>query len=51
MFNHGPEIVIIEKGEKITQLVVMLAIIDEVKIVDEIKSGERGENGFGSTGK
>ena len=51
VFNHGSEIVIIEKGEKITQLVVMLAIIDEVKIVDEIRSGERGENGFGSTGK
>lgn len=50
VFNHSDEIVILDKGDKITQLVVMPCITDKVEIVDEIHSGERGENGFGSTG-
>ncbi len=50
VFNHSSEIVIIDKGDKVTQLVVMPCIMDKVEIVDSIRSGERGENGFGSTG-
>ena len=51
VFNHSDEIVFLGKGDKVTQLVVMPCITDEVEIVDEIKAGDRGENGFGSTGK
>lgn len=41
-----------DAGNKITQLVILpLADIDELVQVDEIKSGERGDNGFGSTGR
>lgn len=50
IFNHSDELVIINKGEKVTQLVVMPCIVDPVEVVKEIASGERGENGFGSTG-
>lgn len=50
VFNHSSEIVILDKGDKVTQLVVMPCIMDDVEIVDSIRSGERGENGFGSTG-
>lgn len=50
VFNHGGEIVIIERGAKITQLVVLPCITDEVELVDVIEGGERGENGFWSTG-
>ena len=42
-----------KRGDKITQLVIMpcmLYDVQEVKL-DEIKGGERGDNGFGSTGK
>lgn len=42
-----------KRGDKITQLVIlpcMLYDVQEVKI-DEIKGDERGDNGFGSTGK
>ena len=51
VFNHSSEIVILDEGDKVTQLVVMPCIMDEVEIVDSITAGERGEEGFGSTGK
>lgn len=50
VFNHGRKFVSFERGDKVTQLVVVPCITDEVEIVDEIKAGDRGENGFGSTG-
>ena len=50
IFNHSDSIAVFNRGDKVTQLVVMPCITDEVEIVDEIKAGDRGENGFGSTG-
>lgn len=50
VFNHSDSDYIIAKGSKITQLVVMPCITDTVEIVDRIESGERAEDGFGSTG-
>lgn len=51
IFNHSDSHVVFEKGDKVTQLVVMPCITDKVEIVEEIKAGDRGEKGFGSTGK
>lgn len=51
IFNHSDGHVLFKRGDKVTQLVVMPCITDEVETVDEIKAGDRGENGFGSTGK
>ena len=50
IFNHGKYPITFERGRKVTQLVVMPCIMDKPEIVDSIRSGERGENGFGSTG-
>lgn len=50
VFNHSDEIVFLSKGDKVTQLVVLPCIMDKVEIVDSITAGERGEDGFGSTG-
>lgn len=50
IFNHGKYPITFERGRKVTQLVVLPCIIDKPEIVDEITAGERGENGFGSTG-
>ena len=50
VFNHSDEIVFLNKGDKITQLVVLPCVMDKVEIVDKIAVGERGDNGFGSTG-
>lgn len=40
----------IKKGDKIAQLVVQALPQFKIKQVDELAEGERGENGFGSTG-
>lgn len=50
IFNHGKYPITFERGRKVTQLVVTPCILDKPEIVDSIRSGERGENGFGSTG-
>lgn len=39
------------RGDKITQLVLLPVETPEIEIVDSISGGERGENGFGSTGR
>ena len=41
----------IEAGEKIAQLVIQPIITPKINIVDRLNETERGERGFGSTGK
>lgn len=48
--NHGGTPVIIGRGQKISQLVVIPVRYENVEIVDEIQGGDRGDSGFGSTG-
>ena len=43
--------VIIEKGDKIAQLIPTKVIGFELQEVDELFNTKRGKNGFGSTGK
>lgn len=52
LYNHGDSLVIFSAGDKITQLVIMPVYIpDELEVVEEFESTERGSAGFGSTGK
>lgn len=51
LFNHGEEGYLVRKGDKITQLVVLPCIIEDVELVSHLEETERGDNGFGSTGK
>ena len=52
LYNHGDRNVYLSAGDKITQLVIMPVYIPhEIKIVEEFEPTERGENGFGSSGK
>lgn len=51
MFNHGEESYLVTAGDKISQLVVVPVEYEEIEIVDEIKSGDRGSAGFGSSGR
>ena len=51
MINHGSQSYRVAKGDKITQLMVVPVLTGPVEIVDEIESGERGADGFGSTGR
>lgn len=49
--NHGKENILIEKGDKISQLVILPIVTPEIEVVSELEETERGDNGFGSTGR
>lgn len=51
MQNHGGKTYRIERGDKITQLVIIPVRYEPVEIADGIEGGERGADGFGSTGR
>lgn len=48
--NIGDEVIQIEKGVKLAQLVILPAWMESLTEVDELKKADRGESGFGSTG-
>ena len=51
LYNHGTKPYQVLRGDKITQLVVFDCRFPDVEIVDKLESTERGEKGFGSTGR
>jgi dUTP pyrophosphatase len=51
VWNRGHEPFKIEPLDRLAQLVVVPVIQIELDIVDEFTASERGEGGFGSTGK
>ena len=50
LYNNGNQNLTIQKGQKISQLVIMPILTPEFEIVDELEETERGTGGFGSTG-
>lgn len=50
LVNHGAEAVVLERGERIAQLLVVPVASVEFVEVDELPGSARGEGGFGSTG-
>lgn len=50
LFNHGKKTVVIKKGQKISQLVILPIVTPELEVVDELEDTDRGTGGFGSTG-
>ena len=51
MFNLGNDDFNVKRGDKIAQLVTARIVYDEPEEATEIKGGERGSAGFGSTGR
>ena len=51
LYNHGNEPYHVKEGDKITQLVVVPILTPKLKEVMSFAESERGENGFGSTGR
>lgn len=51
LFNHSKKDYIVEKGQKITQLVIMPIITPTPELVESLEDTDRGAGGFGSTGK
>lgn len=50
LYNHGDCTVPIERGQKISQLVLLPIITPQLEEVDSLEATERGDGGFGSTG-
>lgn len=50
LFNHSNEDFVIAKGDRIAQLILEKISILEIEEVSEIRTTERGSNGFGSSG-
>ena len=52
LYNHTDEAFFVGKGYKVSQLVVIPVLYEQVEVVDSLDGGtERGDNGFGSTGR
>lgn len=51
LHNDSEEEREVRNGDRIAQLVFLPYIIGEIKVVDELSDTERGDGGFGSTGK
>lgn len=51
IFNHSNQPVRIEAGQKVTQIVIMPVWYPDLVRVGKLPEAERGDNGFGSTGK
>ena len=52
LYNHGDQPYLVKQGDKISQLVVVPVLYEEIELVDKLdENTERGSNGFGSTGK
>ena len=51
LFNHGTSKYEVKKGDKIAQLVIVPCLLPELEVVDSLEDTDRGDNGFGSTGR
>lgn len=51
LYNHGEYTVEIDRGQKISQIVLLPILTPDLEVVDELAQTERGAGGFGSTGK
>lgn len=51
LYNHTDKDYIVRRGDKISQLVILPILTPQLELVNELESTERGDGGFGSTGR
>lgn len=51
LYNHGDREYQVLRGDKISQIMIVPVHTPDLRIVTELKETERGEHGFGSTGR
>ena len=51
LYNHGEEGYLVQEGDKIVQVVILPIEIPDLEFVDKLSETERGDGGFGSTGR
>jgi dUTP pyrophosphatase len=51
LYNHTSEPYLIKAGDKIAQLVILPCLLPDLELVDSLEETDRGDAGFGSTGR
>lgn len=51
LYNHGPDVQYINAGDRIAQLVLVPCALPEPELAEALEDTERGESGFGSSGR
>lgn len=51
LFNHSSREYKVKAGDKIAQLVIVPCVLLPLEQVDSLEETDRGDNGFGSTGR
>lgn len=51
LYNHSDQWYTVKRGDKISQLVVIPILTPELELVDKLEETERGDKGFGSSGR
>lgn len=51
LYNHGHTYYKVKAGDKISQLVIIPVFNKPLEVVDDLDESDRGNNGFGSTGR
>lgn len=51
LFNHSTNKYKVKAGDKIAQLVILKCELPELELVDSLEETDRGDSGFGSTGR
>lgn len=51
LFNNGLVEYTVKAGDKIAQLVIVPCLLPEMEMVDSLEETDRGDGGFGSTGR
>jgi dUTP pyrophosphatase len=51
LFNHGGSKYEVKAGDKIAQLVIVPCVLPPLELVDNLEVTDRGDKGFGSTGR
>ena len=51
LYNHSGDTYKIQRGDKVTQLVILPVLLPDLEQVDRLEDTERGVGGFGSTGR
>lgn len=51
LFNTTAKDFVVQAGDKIAQLVIVPCLLPDLELVDELEETDRGDGGFGSTGR
>ncbi len=51
LYNHSDQWYTVKRGDKISQLVIIPVFTPEIELVDKLEETERGNKGFGSSGR